>query len=265
MKTQIIYEDEALMVIHKPAGIAVQSARVGQMDVESELRNYLAVQGRMQSGSPNMHSSVGGGQKKPVFLGLIHRLDQPVEGLLVVAKQKEAAARLNKQLTEGSLNKKYLAVVQLPCEDIPTEGTFTDFLLKDGQTARIVSTKGKETSVSPAGKGRNGALASSRSTEVAKKAVLQYRILNRTEGAALVDIQIDTGRFHQIRCQMAYHGMPLLGDLKYGSSSSMELSTKLGIRQTALCADRIAFIHPFKGKELAFQTEPQNIAFSKFQ
>jgi len=81
----------------------------------------------------------------------------------------------------------------------------------------------------------------------------------------LVDIQIDTGRFHQIRCQMAYHGMPLLGDLKYGSSSSMELSTKLGIRQTALCAARIAFIHPFKGKELAFQTEPQNIAFSKFQ
>ena len=89
MKTKILHEDTSILVIHKPAGIAVQSGRVGQMDVESELKNYLAAKA-----------------KENVFLGLVHRLDQPVEGLLVVAKTREAAARLNKQLAAGSLNKK---------------------------------------------------------------------------------------------------------------------------------------------------------------
>ena len=100
----------------------------------------------------------------------------------------------------------------------------------------------------------------------AKQARLTYKIMQKQDDLkiALVDVEIETGRFHQIRCQMAYHGMPLLGDVKYGSSASMELSRQLGVRQVALCADRITFNHPVTGKSLSFEVKPDNIAFSKF-
>lgn len=230
MKTKILHEDPHLFVIHKPAGIAVQSARVGQMDCESELRNYLVRQGA----SP--------------YIGLVHRLDQPVEGLLVVARTKDAAAKLNKQLADGSLNKKYLAVVHLEQENIAETGDFVDSLLKEGQVAKIISSNIKET----------------KNIKEAKEARLHYQILQKQGNLALVDVEIKTGRFHQIRCQMAYHGMPLLGDAKYGSSTSNEISRELGIRQVALCANRIAFKHPATGKELSFEVKPENKAFSKF-
>lgn len=229
MKTKILYEDEALFVIHKPAGIAVQSARVGQMDVENELKNYLARKG-----------------EKP-YIGLVHRLDQPVEGVLVVARTKAAAAALTKELSDGSLNKKYLAVVLLPKEAMPEKGSFTDFLLKDGQTARVVT--------DPAAG--------------AKQARLTYCILDKASAEdgreiALVDIEIETGRFHQIRCQMAHHDMPLLGDAKYGSSASAFISNVQGIRYTALCANRIEFKHPATGKRMSYEVGPENKAFAKF-
>lgn len=229
MKTKILFEDQTLLVIHKPAGIAVQSARIGQMDVESELRNYLAAATR-KSGTSS-------------YIGLVHRLDQPVEGLLVVAKTKEAAAKLNKQLSEGSLNKKYLAVVSLEDASIENTGTFTDYMVKDGQVARIVTEATAETS---------------------KKACLQYTFFKKADHIALVDIEIETGRFHQIRCQMSHHGMPLLGDAKYGSSQSVSLSQNLGVRNVALCANRIAFKHPVTGKVMQFEVEPANPAFGKF-
>lgn len=229
MKTKILFEDQALFVLHKPAGIAVQSARIGQMDVESELRNYLAATAGKSGGSP--------------YIGLIHRLDQPVEGLLVVAKTKDAAAKLNKQLTEGSLNKKYLAVVSLERDSIENNAVFTDYMIKDGQVAGIV----KEAS-----------------SETAKKACLQYSFLKKIDNTALADIEIETGRFHQIRCQMAYHGMPLLGDAKYGSNTSASISQKMGIRNVALCANRIAFKHPGTGKMMEFEVLPGNSAFAPF-
>ena len=216
-------------MIHKPAGIAVQSARIGQMDVESELRNYLAAAAGKSGGSP--------------YIGLIHRLDQPVEGLLVVAKTKDAAAKLNKQLTEGSLNKKYLAVVSLERDSIENNAVFTDYMIKDGQVAGIV----KEAS-----------------SGTAKKACLQYSFLKKIDNTALADIEIETGRFHQIRCQMAYHGMPLLGDAKYGSNTSASISQKMGIRNVALCANRIAFKHPGTGKMMEFEVLPGNSAFAPF-
>lgn len=246
MKTKILYEDAYILVIHKPAGIAVQSGRVGQMDVESELKNYL----------------------KASFIGLVHRLDQPVEGLLVVAKTKDAAARLNKQLAAGSLNKKYLAVVHLEEDDITTGGDFTDYMIKDGQVARILSpnsTSGKVvTDPGEEGTGKSDNVHGQTANQKIQKAILHYTIMERQGDLALVDIEIDTGRFHQIRCQMAHHGMPLLGDVKYGSSISVELSRGLDIRQTALCANRISFSHPFSGKALTFQVTPENQAFAKF-
>ncbi len=227
MKTRILYEDESIFVIHKPAGIAVQSGRISEMDVESELKNY---------------------QGAKAFLGLVHRLDQPVEGLLVVARTKEATASLNKQLASGSLNKKYLAIVHLEKDDIATSGHFVDFMVKDGQISRIVSLdtmKGDK-------------------TDMAKKASLRYHIVKKQEDLAMVDICIETGRFHQIRCQMAYHNMPLVGDAKYGSDVSKAMSRKEGIRQTALCANRIIFKHPLSDKLLEFEVVPENLAFTKF-
>ena len=230
MKTNILYEDSHLFVIHKPAGLAVQSARVGQMDCEGELKNYLARQG-----------------ERP-YIGLVHRLDQPVEGVLAVARTKEAATKLNKQLAAGTLNKKYLAVVHLEKEVEETD-SFTDYLMKDGQIAKIVS---------------SNIIKEEKNGKDVKEARLNYQILQRKSNLALVDIVIETGRFHQIRCQMAHHGMPLIGDAKYGSSTSQEISLKEGIRQVALCANRIAFKHPVTGKELSFEVKPENKAFANF-
>jgi 23S rRNA pseudouridine1911/1915/1917 synthase len=232
MKTKILFEDSHILVIHKPAGIAVQSARVGQMDVESELRNYLATEAR---------KTAKGGSSNP-YIGLVHRLDQPVEGVLVVAKTKDAAAKLNKQLTLGSLNKKYLAVVSVESDQAEDAGTIIDYMIKDGQVAKIISSNVAE----------------------AKEARMHYKLLKKADNIALADIEIETGRFHQIRCQMAHHGMPLLGDAKYGSNESAALSQHLGVRNVALCANRISFKHPVTGKFMEFEVDPANPAFGKF-
>jgi len=232
MQIKILYEDNDLFVVHKPAGIAVQSARVGQMDLENELRNYLAQKGEAP------------------FVALVHRLDQPVEGVLVVAKNKKAAAELNKQLINGTLNKTYLAVVYLgngqaglsaSAKKVQEEGTFTDYMLKDGKLSKIVHSN----------------------TEGAKVAKLHYTIIRKKNDLALVKVEIETGRFHQIRCQMAYHNMPLLGDAKYGTEESIYISRNCNVRNVALCANEITFKHLTGRKELHFAVEPMNSAFKK--
>ena len=122
MKTEILYEDNSILVIRKPAGLAVQSARIGQQDVVSELKSYLAKQ-------------AGAGRGEP-YLAVIHRLDQPVEGVLVFAKEKKTAAALTGQLSEGSLNKQYYAVLcgYPDC----SEGDLVDYLRKEGNVATVV-------------------------------------------------------------------------------------------------------------------------------
>ena len=190
MKTEILYEDNSILVIRKPAGLAVQSAGIGQPDVVSELKSYLAKlpgAGRPGKGEP--------------YLGIVHRLDQPVEGLLVFAKDKKAAAALSKQLTEGALNKHYYAVL-CGYPDCP-EGDLVDYLRKEGNVAVAVT-------------GREQEFAD------AKIAVLHYRILeeiNDPSPLALADVTIGTGRFHQIRVQFAHAGFPLLGDTKWNGSA----------------------------------------------
>lgn len=229
MRTTIIYEDDHIIIARKPAGLATQTSKVGQADMVSELKNYLA-----------------SGQKGKVpYLGVIHRLDQPVEGLLAFAKSKQAAAALTKQLGQGTLNKQYYAVI---CGKPSREsGELVDYLYKDNSgKAQVVTGKQEQ-------------------CPDAKKAVLQYRIIKEmsTEGQILLaDIHIDTGRFHQIRSQMAHAGMPLLGDSKYGSEESMALSGEHGIRNVALCAYCLELAHPVTGKKLSFSVEPEGKAFS---
>lgn len=218
MKTVIIYEDKDILVIHKPAGIATQTAKLGQADVESELKNYLKKTGQN------------------TYLAVVHRLDQPVEGLLVFARTPQAAAKLSKDLQNGSLKKYYHALVPLhPALDDQT-GHLTDYLLKDGRTnlSRVVSPGDKN----------------------AKKAELDWKFCGQYEyngeGYALVEIELFTGRHHQIRVQMAHAQMPLLGDNKYASRDSARLSEITGICHTALLASRLILKHPVSGKKMEY-------------
>lgn len=224
MQTQIVYEDEAVLVIRKPAGLATESAGIGQKDVVSELKNYVAKK------NPG----------KMPYLGVVHRLDQPVEGLLVFAKTKKAAENLTAQLGKGTLKKEYLAVV---CGKVPENtGRLVDYLAKEKGMAVVKDAADAQ----------------------AKKAVLSYTKKAETEELTLLAVQIETGRFHQIRAQLSHAGFPILGDEKYGSEESKELSREKKIRFTALCAASLSFRHPVTGKTMAFTQAPQNPAFAEF-
>ncbi|MGN0430237.1 MAG: RluA family pseudouridine synthase [Acetatifactor sp.] len=221
MRTKVIYEDKDIMVIHKPAGLATQTGQIGSMDVVSELKNYLAAKG------------------EDSYVGVIHRLDQPVEGLLVFAKNKRAAAHLSGQLAKDNLNKEYDAVVCGVTEC--REETLTDYLRK-GNDSRAQVVTGEEARFPDA-----------------RRAVLHYCVKEEAPpfpGTTLIHVTLQTGRFHQIRAQMAHAGYPLLGDVKYGNEMSAELSRQYGIRQVALCASAMSLQHPVTGKKLHFEIKP---------
>ena len=236
LRTEILFEDKDLLVVRKPAGLATQTSRVGQADVVSELKNYIGA----------------AGSSSPPYLGIVHRLDQPVEGLLVFAKNKKTAGELTGQLcgqgAESCLNKQYYAVLYgIPSQK---EGELVDDMYKDkvGRAVIADSTAGVN------GKGIT-----------LKRAVLHYRILIPSgEEISLADIQIATGRFHQIRAQMAHLGTALLGDEKYADERTKACSHRLGIRNVALCARRLTFIHPVTGKRVCFETRPTSAAFALF-
>jgi len=247
MQKNIIYEDDDIIAAYKPAGIATQTKRLGQQDMVSELKNYLAKKPEYK------------GKGEP-YLGLIHRLDQPVSGILVFAKNKNAAAKLSRQVTDGVMKKYYYAVILgSPTEK---EGRLENYLYKDGKT--------------------NQSLIVKEGFPEAKKAVLTYRILTtlavlEENGAlrkqlmsagsrevSLAEIQLITGRHHQIRAQFSYAGYPLLGDGKYGSEQSKLLSRQAGCRNTALCAYKLVVIHPVSQKEMIFERQPEDEIFLPF-
>lgn len=215
MNSAIVYEDEDVIVIHKPSGIATETAKIGQADVVSELKNYRAR------------------KKEECYIGVIHRLDQPVEGLLIFAKNQKAAKQLTQDLQAGKVKKYYLALVP---KATGAEGDLADYLLKDGRT--------NLSKVVPKG------------TKDAKSASLHWKLVKHIEYAGqaydLVEVEIFTGRHHQIRVQMSHAGMPLLGDHKYGTEDSDTITGALGIRQTALLAYKLNFCHPVTGKQLDF-------------
>lgn len=218
----VIYEDKDILVCRKPAGLPTQSAKVSVPDLVSELKNYLA-------------------EKKESYLGIVHRLDQPVEGLLVFAKNKAAAKNLSEQLKTSSFDKAYYAVAfnQPPVQ----EGMLEDYMIKDGSKARIVPVD----------------------TPGAKKAVLHYRLIAIKKGRALYEVRLETGRFHQIRAQMAHAGMPLLGDKKYADAAINLYSESHGIKNVALCAFKLKLIHPRTGEEMLFISKPVGEVFQDFK
>ena len=216
----IQYEDQELLVVYKPAGLATQSARVTSPDLVSSVTRHL--------------------KGAPVYV--VHRLDRPVEGLLVLAKTKQAAAGLSKQLQAGTLNKQYYALVYRGAEELPKEGILADYLWKNPQTQKA------EIVTQASGKG--------------KQAKLQYCVLAGKDDMTLLDVRIETGRFHQIRAQLAHAGFPIFGDQKYGTQTSMERSKELGIKNVSLFAYALTFTHPKTGKHMEFQAKTQNPAIS---
>ena len=272
----ILYEDRDIIVCHKMAGVAVQSARIGEKDLMSMLNNHLMEQ-------------AGGRRPEPVRV--VHRLDQPVEGIVVFAKNKKAAASLSAQITDGSMKKVYLAVCcvteagrhwmekteRLQKEPDGSAGksdqerepaikmhTLLDYLAKDARTnASAVVKKGQKD---------------------AKEARLSFGLVacentgsaNPVKGAepdclqyALAEIHLDTGRHHQIRVQMAQAGLPLFGDRKY--NPEWERYAKVWQEQMtnasaelALCATKLTFRHPTSGKQMHFQVAPKKKIFQMF-
>ncbi len=214
MNPDIIYEDEFILVCHKPAGIATQSAKIGTSDMVSILKNYLYKKSNI---------------KKEPYLSVIHRLDQPVEGLLVFSKTPAATKALNKQLNASGFHKIYRAILTgtLPKK----EGSLIDYLVKDGRT--------------------NTSKVCPPTTPGAKKSILFYKELGPItidhSCYTLTEITLETGRHHQIRVQMSHAGCPILGDRKYGGN----LATS-SVSTLQLFACKLSFQHPILGKPLDF-------------
>ena len=218
MKLDTLHEDEHIIVCYKPAGIPTQTKKLGEQDMVSLLKNYLR----------------GG------YVAVIHRLDQPVEGLLVFAKTPFAAKELNKGLQGAGFGKHYKAVLW----GIPTQkkATLENYLVKDGRTntSRVCEPSEKD----------------------AKKAVLLYEVIatGKDDGKdiSLVKVKLDTGRHHQIRVQMSNMGCPIWGDAKYNTVTVQDRR----FRHIALCAYRLEFVHPRTKKQMEFEIEPKGEGFS---
>ena len=239
MRCKIIYEDEKLIVIHKPANMATQSADVMSVDVVSEIRGYL----------------------KAPYLGIVHRLDQPVEGLLVFAKDKKTAAALSGQLESGKLKKQYL-VLAADCREksiredtSPGEGDMIDIssLMKKDSRSRCALVRDIRALIKDQSggskelyKGSGYVSKTDADSDGWKAAHTVCRVLeaDSKKGAYKCRVEISTGRFHQIRAHLSSISFPLLGDRKYGCERSEELAGIYGVYGLALIADRLVFEHP---------------------
>ena len=217
---KIVYEDKDQIVIHKPAGVATQTARLGEKDLVSEVKNHIAG----SSGSNNP------------YVAVINRLDQPVEGIVLFAKNAKTAAALSAQMQDGRMEKYYLAVIYGNMD--VTEDKLVDYLQKDGKgnTSKVVSSGAKD----------------------GKKAMLEYCVEATAENRQLVRIHLLTGRHHQIRVQFASRKHPLIGDTKYGTEQSMTFARQCNARVPALCAYKLLWKHPVTGNDIKIQVEPEN-------
>lgn len=205
----IIYEDNHLIVVEKPINIPTQEDNTKDKDLLTILKEYIK----------EKYNKPGN-----VYLGLVHRLDRPVGGIMVFARTSKAASRLSEQVRNKTFKKTYNAVV---IGNIENTGKLKDYLLKDEKRNIVkVDEKGKE-------------------------AILNFKKLNFKDNMSLVEINLETGRSHQIRVQMSHHGYPLFGDQKYNKNA------KVG-EQIALFAKKIEFVHPTTNELLTFELDLPN-------
>ena len=214
-----VYEDNHLLVVVKPQGQLTQSDETGDLSLQDECKQYIKEK-----------------YQKPgeVYLGLVHRLDRPVGGLVAFARTSKAASRLSEQLRVHHMEREYLAVVE--GEDLPARGDLRDWLLQgeDG-LVRVV----------PEG------------TPGAKEARLHYERLGAREGTALVHLRLETGRKHQIRVQLSHLGYPIRYDMRYGHGERG--------RDIALFGAVLRLTHPTLKKEMTFTACPENPAFRPYE
>lgn len=224
MKLDVLFEDNHLLVISKPAGLLVQGDATGDptlLDVAMEHRRVR--------------------EKKPgkVFLGLVHRLDRPVSGVVLLAKTSKSAARLSEQFRENRVEKRYWTVIDAPVDPTSTHGVWRDWLLKDSETNRVRVLK-KPT----AGQAS------------AREAVTEWRVLSQGSRYWLLELLPRTGRSHQLRVQCREHLAPIFGDRKYGSAHAMG-------NALALHACLLTIEHPTRRDKMAFLA-PVPAAWRKF-
>lgn len=273
----ILYEDVDILVCRKKAGVPVQSARLGQKDMVSQLNNYLA----------EKRESVKGGKEE---IYVVHRLDQPVEGVIVFGKTKRAAAELSRQINGGSMKKVYRAVccmekeLEAYGEEAPEQGKeriLVDYLLKDGKTntSRVVKKESRDAKraelsyrvadtlclKNPGGKASKRREEENRRSGGSEKNGVEVCKNKNELGYVLAEIDLKTGRHHQIRVQMANAGMPLYGDQKYNKNWKEFRMEDDGMPSLALCAVSLTFRHPVTKKKMEFYTEPENPAFALFE
>ena len=224
---KILFEDNHILVCYKPAGIATQSKRIGSPDMVSILKNHIA--------SCTDKKSLGKKESAPrePYLSVIHRLDQPVEGIMVFAKTPFATKELNKELTSHGFGKYYRAVVTNTPEK--PERYLENYMVKDGRT--------------------NTSRICAKDTPGAKLAKLNYKIVSngnqyfRDLSGCELDIHLDTGRHHQIRVQLAGIGCPIVGDVKYNPETT---SKRSGFDPLKLCSYRLEFTHPKTKRLMSF-------------
>lgn len=202
----VVYEDNHIIIVNKTASEIVQGDKTGDVPLSETVKQYL---------KEKYH--------KPgnVFIGVTHRLDRPVSGLVVFAKTSKALSRLNEMFKNSEVKKTYWAIVkQTPAE---TEGELVNYLVRNEK--------------------QNKSYAYDTEKPGSKKAILHYRLIARSDNYSLLEVDLKTGRHHQIRCQLAKMGCPIRGDLKYGFPRSNPDGS------ICLHARRVRFVHPVS-KEL---------------
>lgn len=214
----VIYEDNHLLVVEKPINIPVCEDDSRDNDLLNMLKKYIK----------EKYNKPGN-----VYLGLVHRLDRPVGGVMVFAKTSKAASRLSSQVSGHELEKTYVAVVN---GKVPDKGKMLDYIVKD--------------------KNKNMSYVTDKSK--GKEARLSYKRLGYKEGFSLVEVYLETGRSHQIRVQFSSRGFPLVGDAKYNKNHD-------GKTNVALFAKRLTFKHPISKEVLSFELDiPDRYPFNKF-
>jgi len=215
---KILYEDKEIIVCVKPVGMPSQAERSSSADMVSWLKNHTVSEG------------------KPPYIGVVHRLDRPVGGIMVYAKNQKAAAVLSQQFSKHSTGKTYLAVLtgKLPKK----EGVLENYLEKDGSKniSSVVASGGK-------------------------LAKLEYRVLEEKEGRSLVEVRLHTGRHHQIRVQMVHAGAGIYGDMRYNRQATESWNQKQGItlnrEMPALFSVGLSFEHPVTKQKMNFKVLPE--------
>ena len=198
---EVVYEDNHLIIVNKQSGEIVQGDKTGDRPLSDIVKDYIKEK-----------------YQKPgaVFLGVVHRLDRPVSGLVVFARTSKALARLNKMFAEGEVHKTYWAIVKNAPRT--SEGTLEHWLVRNEK--------------------QNKSYAYDHERPDAKKAILKYRTISHSDHYTLLEVNLMTGRHHQIRCQLAAMGCPIKGDLKYGAPRSNPDGS------ISLMSKRVEFIHP---------------------